>query len=235
MIHVCHLYNINIACACDGQDIIGCTKRYCPEDEYEEARCLDCESNTEWSDCGGVCNPTCHNDFGDLLCGIRFIQEPGCGEPRCQCPIESPYWDGFECISERECQLQHTPSPIWITPSPSTPSPSTPAPVIIQGGKCPEMCNIFDDGCELCQCDQDGFSINCKATSTIGGCLPGFRDNSRCNECHDPDTMEYTNCGGCTQTCQNVVDGTFTLCPDLCVNKCQCKEETPFYLQSQGM
>ena len=68
-------------------------------------------------------------------------------------------------------------------------------------------------------------------------CSPGFRANANCTVCEDPETMEYTNCGSCTQTCQNLVDDKFTPCLDLpvCMNKCKCKDDTPFYLESEGI
>ena len=201
--------------------MIACTKRYCPEEEYGEPRCLDCESNTEWSDCPGVCNPICDEDYEDLLCGIRFIQPPSCGEPRCQCPSKLPYWDGYECISEKECQIQQ---PV-----------QTPAPVSIVGGTCPQMCYAFDDGCEACLCDDQGNSFQCESSGAIGACIPGFRQNARCTECQDPDTMEYTKSVNCVTTCQQLVDHELVMCPPFAVDKCVCKEDTPYYLESEGM
>ena len=189
---------------------------------------MDCESNTEWNDCGSVCNPTCERDFLDLTCGLRFNQPPECGQPRCQCPTEQPYWDGFECISEKQCKIQLNPA-ILVT---------TPSPILIENDKCSQMCDEFDNGCQICKCDKDG---NCKSSSSSSSsessCLPESRENARCTICEDPDTMEFACNTLCKQTCQDYVNGIGDFCApkSSCVIGCNCKPDTPYYLESQGV
>ena len=86
-------------------------------------------------------------------------------------------------------------------------------------------CERFYDGCNVCGCDN----------GEIGWCTERFcADDSMgvsyCITCEDEETMEYTRCGSCDQTC----DQPAPICLTVCQNKCQCKPEYPYYSKELG-
>ena len=93
-------------CTCDpASGLSSCTERACLNEAKEKAKCLECESNLEWTTCGSTCwsETNCDNKNG-VPCTLQCVSQ-------CQCPPNMPIFNQQygECVTENECGLLKCP------------------------------------------------------------------------------------------------------------------------------
>jgi len=189
-------------CKCDGNgNILGCTKKFCPKDKYEEKKCMDlpepkpekCPKGcSKYFDGCNVCG--CDAEGNVLACTWTMCKEKK--EPKCmdhtlpvekKCPVGCSSWfDGCnKCMCDGNGNTNSCTKKFCMKyDEPKCMDTSmTPAPVV--AAKCPADCSTWFDGCNTCKCDGNGNVTSCTKKFCIR------HEEPKCMDKTDVDSIKF--------------------------------------------
>ena len=126
-------------CYCQGDGSISCTEKACLE---------ECTGGQVWNYCGSACTATCSEPYP--ICTYQCVA-------KCECPPDTPLWDGNQCIKPSDCVL---------CPDGNDPVTCFAAPCDVSTCSAYPNAECIDNYCGGCSAEYyvDGKKVDCKTT-----------------------------------------------------------------------